>query len=73
MLQRSFDLVEIDVGNETVDAGINTGRLLPMNIAFRRNKIGKYPEVRKPARVGGLGSIAADALEIVALEIELRR
>ena len=72
-LQRGLDVVEIDVGDETVDTGIDASRLLPMNVAFRGNKIGEYPQIRKPPRVGGVGSIAADALEVVALEIEFLR
>src|SRR5262249_1207135 len=40
--QRSIDFVEIDVGDETVDAGIDGGGILPMDIAYRGNKIGEY-------------------------------
>ena len=40
--QRSIDFVEIDVGDETVDAGIDGGGILPMDIAHRGNKIGEY-------------------------------
>jgi hypothetical protein len=44
-----------------------------MHIALRRKEIGQYPQIRKPSRVGGVGRVAANALEIIALEIELLR
>jgi hypothetical protein len=73
LLERSIDIVEIDVGGEAIDPGIDAGWLLPMHIALRRKEIGQYPQIRKPSRVGGVGRVAANALEIIALEIELLR
>src|SRR5262245_37638512 len=73
LLERSLDIVEIDVGNEAVDTGIDAGRLLSVHIAIGGNEIGEHAQVCKAARVGGIGSIAADALEMIALEIELPR
>jgi hypothetical protein len=65
LLQRSFDIVKIDVGHKAVDAGINAGQLLSMHIAVRGNEIGKHLQIGETARVGGVGSIAADPLKVV--------
>jgi hypothetical protein len=71
--ERGLDLVEVDVGDESIDAGIDAGRLAPMHIAARRNEIGQHLQIREPARIGGVGGVAADSLEVIALEIELLR
>jgi hypothetical protein len=73
LLERGVDIVEEDIGDETVDACIDAGRLLPMHIAVRGNDIGQHPQISEPSCVGSIGSIAADALEVIALEIELLR
>jgi hypothetical protein len=66
-------IVEEDIGDETVDACIDAGRLLPMYIAVRGNDIGQDLQIGEPSCVGGIGGIAADALEVIALEIEFLR
>jgi hypothetical protein len=73
LLERGVDIVEEDIGDETVDACIDAGRLLPMHIAVRGNDIGQHFQIGEPACVGGIGGIAADALEVIALEIEFLR
>ena len=37
--ERSLDLVEIDVGDESIDAGVDAGRLAAMHIAARRSHL----------------------------------
>src|SRR5438105_2321197 len=39
LLERSLDVVEKDVGEEAVDPGIDAGRVLPVHIALRGNKV----------------------------------
>src|SRR6516164_7360262 len=58
----SIDLVEINVGNESVDGGVDASRLRPMHVTIRRNKIRQHLQIRKSARVGSRRSVAADAL-----------
>src|ERR1700716_3574554 len=60
LLERSVDLEEIDVGDESINAGIDAGRLWPMHVAVRRDEMGQHLEIREPARVGGVGSGTAD-------------
>ena len=72
-LERSVNIVEEDIGDETIDACIDAGRRLPMHIAVRGNDIGQHLQISEPSCVGGIGSLAADALEVIALEIEFLR
>jgi DNA-binding transcriptional LysR family regulator len=58
LLERSFDIVEKYIGDETIDACIDAGH------------IGQHLQIGEPSCVGGIGGIAADALEVIALEIE---
>jgi hypothetical protein len=73
LLQRGIDLVKIDIRNEAVDAGINAGRLPSMQITLRGNELGEHAQIRKPARVGGIGRVTPDALKIIALKVEFLR
>ena len=73
LFQRSLDLVEVDVGDEPINAGIDGGRLWPVHVAVRRDEMSEHLEIREPTRVGGIGGEAADALEVIALEIEFLR
>ena len=43
LLEWRIDVVEINVGNEAIDARINAGRFRTMQITARREKIGKRP------------------------------
>src|ERR1700731_1145567 len=73
LLQRRLDIVEQDIGDEAIDAGIDTGRLRPMYVTLRRNQMRQYRQIGEAARVSGLRRVAADALEVVALKIEFAR
>jgi len=43
LLEWRIDVVEINVGDEAIDARINAGRFRTMQITARREKIGKRP------------------------------
>src|SRR5260370_5729481 len=70
LLERGIDVVEIDVGDEAIDAGVDAGGPFAMDIALRRNQRGNRAEVGEPARHRGVGIVAADALVVIALGIE---
>ena len=42
-----------------------------MHIALSRNEIGQNPQIGESARISGLGRIAANPLEMIALKVEL--
>ena len=44
-----------------------------MEIALRRNEVGQHLQIGEPARIGLVGSVAADALEEIALRVVLLR
>ena len=46
--ERSLDLVEVDVGDEAIDAGIDAGRLAAVHIAARRNEMGQHLQTASP-------------------------
>ena len=56
LLERRLDVVEIDIGNEAVDAGIDAGRPGPVHIPARRHEIGQHFEISKAARIGDAAS-----------------
>src|SRR5262249_36023438 len=68
-----IDIVKVNVGDEAIDACIDAGRLVSVHVALGRYKIGQNLKICYPARAGGVGGVTADALEIIALEIELLR
>src|SRR5262245_42450955 len=72
-LERRINIVEIYIGDKAIDAGVDTGRLFPVHIALHRNEIGQHLQVSKPTRKHSVGVVTADALKIIALEIELAR
>jgi predicted rRNA methylase YqxC with S4 and FtsJ domains len=43
LLERCIDVVEIDVSDETIDAGIDAGGFLAMQITPRGDETGKRP------------------------------
>src|SRR5215469_12494714 len=61
------------VGDESVNAGVDTGRIRSVYISAARNEIVEDAEVGQTACIGGVRLVSADALEIVALKIELSR
>jgi len=73
LLQRRFDVVEQDIGDEAVDAGVDATRRRPMHITFGGNEMRQHRQIGEAARVSGLGRVAANTLEVIALEIELAR
>src|SRR5262249_6647878 len=70
LLERRIDVVEINVGDETIDASINAGGLVAMQITARRQEISKRFEIGEPARHDGIGIVAANALVVIALDIK---
>ena len=72
-LERRINIVEVYIGDKAVYTGVDAGRLWPVHIALRRNEIGQHLQVGKPTHERGVGVVAADALEVIALEIELAR
>ena len=71
LLQRRIDVEEIDVGDEAIDGGVDARGLGAMHIALRRNEVRQHAKIGKAARIGGVGLVAADALKVVALRVEL--
>ncbi len=72
LLQRRLDVVEIDVGDEAVDGGIDAGRFAPVHIANLRGSVPQAPRGRQgraPWRRVGIET--TDALVVIALRIEL--
>ena len=69
-LERRFDRGEVDISDKAIDAGVDAGRLRPVQIVAPCNKIRQHRQVGKAARVDGSRSETADALIIVALAIE---
>jgi hypothetical protein len=66
-LQRRIDVVEVDVGNEAIDAGVDGRRSVAMHIALPRDQARERGEIGEPAGHRGVGLEAADALVIIAL------
>ena len=73
LLERRIDVVKINVGDETVYAGINAGGCRTMQITAQGNKIGKRPEISEPARHCRARIVAADPLIVVPSGVELLR
>ena len=73
LLEWRIDVVEINVGDEAIDARINAGRFRTMQITARREKIGKRPEIGEPAHHCGVGIVATDSLVVIAFGVELLR
>src|SRR5690242_3712335 len=49
--KRRLDRVEIDIGDEAIDRGVDAGRLRAEDEALRRDEIGDDRKVREAARV----------------------
>src|SRR5712691_1836989 len=71
LLERRIDVVAMDIGDEAVDAGVDAGGLLAVQVAARGREVRQHLQIRDAAPVGGVGSVAPNPLEMVALEIEL--
>ena len=72
LLERRIDVEEIDIGDEAIDAGVDAGRRLAVQVAARGQEVRQHLQIRKAALAGGLGSVAPDALEMVALALNSR-
>jgi len=42
LLERRIDVVKMDIGDEAVDAGVDAGRRLAVQVAARRHQVGQY-------------------------------
>ena len=73
LTQRRVDRVEIDVGDEAVDGGIDAARLRTKQKSSRRKQVRQNPQVGDSPGVGSFGLIASDTLEVVPLEVVLSR
>src|SRR3954447_17467530 len=72
-LQRRFDGVEEDVGQEAVDARIDRGRLRSEEEALARQRARQRAVIPEPARIDLLAFVAADALVVVTLKVIFAR
>src|SRR5690349_5949067 len=74
LFQRRVDLVEINIGDEAVDAGVDAGGVRSVYVAAAcRDGVGQDVKIGEAARINGIRRVAPDALEMVALEIEFAR
>src|SRR3974390_1370170 len=73
LLEWRIDVVEINVGDEAIDARIDAGRFCHRPLTDRPGKIGKRTETGEPARHCGVGIVAADSLVVIAFGVELLR
>src|SRR5271170_6537447 len=73
LLERRIDRVEINIGDEAVDAGVDAGRLGSMQVTVRGHEVRQNPQIREPASVGSRRSKATDTLVMIALRIEFLR
>ena len=48
LLEWGIDLVEINIGDESVDGSVDTGRLRPMQVPIRRDKVRQHLQIRGP-------------------------
>src|SRR5206468_1405387 len=72
-LQRSVDVIEINIGNKSVYPGIDTARFLAKQIPAFGKQLCKHSEVGKTPFISFLGLIATDTLIMIALEVEFAR
>src|SRR5215510_12407817 len=73
LLERGIDIVEMDVGNKSIDAGVYAGGLRPMHVAALRHKMRQHLQIREPSLVRRVRLVAANALKVIPLQIELSR
>src|SRR5215472_3884686 len=72
LLEGSIDIVEMDVGDESIDAGVYAGGLRPMHVAALRHEM-RHLQIREPSLVRRVRLVAANALKVIPLQIELSR
>src|SRR5713226_2256342 len=72
-LERSIDVIKMDVRQKTVDAGVDAIGLVGKQEPVRPDQIYQHLEIRKASSIDLLGLIAADALKIVSFKIIFSR
>src|SRR5215475_16195777 len=73
LLEGGVDIVEMDVGDESIDAGVYAGGLRPMHVAALWHEMRQHLQIRDPSLVRRVRLVAADALKVIPLQIELSR
>lgn len=73
LLQRCLDRIEQDIGDETIDSGIGAAGPGATQVAALWHPTGQHLEIGEAARIGGIRREAAEALVVIAPEIELAR
>src|SRR5262245_58837607 len=73
LLEGGIDIVEMDVGDESIDAGVDAGGLRSMHVAALRHKMGQHLQIGEPSLVRRIRLVAANALKVIPLQIELSR
>src|SRR5215510_4765274 len=73
LLEGGIDIVEMDVGDESIDAGVYAGGFPPMHVAALRHQTRQHLQIREPSLVHRVRLVAADALKVIPLQIELSR
>jgi hypothetical protein len=73
LFQRRIDVVEINIGDETIDAAIDARRLWSMQKTLLRNEIAQHIEIGEATRESSIRRVAADALKMIALRVEVAR
>src|SRR5262249_25255318 len=73
LLEWGINIVEMDIGNEAVNTGVDATCLRPMQISSRRDEVSQHLQIRDAAIVGSGWSVTADALVVIAPRIEFSR
>ncbi len=69
LLERRIYVVKMDIGDKAIDADVDAGRFLAVQVAACRQQVRQHLHILNAAPVGGIGSVAPDALKIVALGV----
>ncbi len=73
LLEWGIDIVEMNIGNEAVNTGVDASRFRPMQVPSCRDEVSQHLQVRDAAIVGSGRSVTTDALVVIALRIEFLR
>jgi hypothetical protein len=71
LLERRVDVVKMDIGDEAINAGVDARRFVAVDKPAVADEAREDSEIVETARISRLWLVAPDALEIIALEIEL--
>ncbi len=71
--QRRIDGEEINVGNKSIDTGVDAGRRRTVHIAVRRHEPRQHGKIGDTSRIRRLRRVAADTLEMIALRVVIAR